>query len=568
MWNDKIVISTQLDDKNKFIQNNNTEWLGFVADTVTTESEVRQLLTENPFLEEYDVLLFGDNVPEGECSLWDLLFSSDCVIYALIFRRSLLVHTGSFNTLLPGNDFYEMVLRLAEKGKVYSVPCTAEKKANFEPVTMAFILRRYLPQLKEQNLLDECFLRILQIAEMQNQSEQFNAALKEFLDTDDKYEAIASDTAPCLVIVADNICHGVVEEFGNKLADALVTLGQAVITTNNRYGNYQEQSATELVQQLYKAIIGFQSPAFTKSTFHKMKGEKYQFWFDNPIFSLAHFTTFPRQLHILCHDSDYARYIREHYVLENVTQFPLAADIGKIIRKEESYDLVFIGAYLSYVEPHYEDQLSCLFYRYMSSHPHSTVEQGIRAIWNDMDITYNETLFLETVAFLWGVCLDLMKNYRHKVVETILTAGIPMHVFGDSWKLYTGLGAENLIYHPEVCGDEALEIWSKAKIGLNIMNGHKHGMTERIANIMLCGACCLSDETSYLKENFRVGEEIVLFNPDKLEELPDKIRYLLEHNEERQRIASAGQLNAQNNHTWRKRAEELLELIQEEKRII
>ena len=120
---------------------------------------------------------------------------------------------------------------------------------------------------------------------------------------------------------------------------------------------------------------------------------------------------------------------------------------------------------------------------------------------------------------------------------------------------------ENLIIHPKVMAEESLQIWAQAKIGLNIMNGHKAGMTERIANIMLSGACCLSDETSYLKEHFADGEDIVLFRADYLDGLVDKIRYLLQNDEVREKIASNGKEKALREHTWRKRTEELLELI-------
>lgn len=564
MWTSKISISMQRKDKNRFIQNCNTEWIGFVDDEVSTEEELRGLLEENPFLEEYDVLLFGDNVPEGECTFGELLASPECVIYALFFRKSLLIYTGAFNSLLAGGESYEMLLRLAEKGSVYSIPCAAQKPADFAPVTMAYIIRRYLNVLKEYNLLDEYFLQIFQMAESQNKSEDFKLAVDTFLNKEDEYEKFVADTAPWLILVANDDCHGVVTEFGRMLADALVSLGQAVITTNDRYGDYKSLSAEDLVQQVYKAIIGFQSPAFEKPLFSAMKGKKYQFWFDNPIFSIEHFAAIPKHMHVLCHDGDYVRYMREHYMLNNAMQFPLAGETGEIFRGEESYDLVFVGTYLTCAETDYKDEFQNRFYQYMITHPRSTVEEGIRAIWDEQGIAYDESLFLETVISLWGVCYDLLKNYRHQVIETILGAGIQMHVFGNTWKVYNGPGKENLVCHPEVCGDEALEVWSKAKIGLNIMNGHKHGMTERIANIMLCGACCLSDETSYLKENFREGEEIMLFDADKLEELPGKIKYLLEHDEERRSIAEAGQKKAQSEHTWRKRAEQLLKMTSEE----
>ncbi|MBQ8822686.1 MAG: glycosyltransferase family 1 protein [Lachnospiraceae bacterium] len=550
-----------IEGKNSFIQKSDTEWIGFADGDITSKEELCQILEENSFLLDYDVILFGDNVPEGECDQLSLLACPQSVIFAILFRKSLLVSSGSYNKLLAGNCNYEFLLRLAERGGVYAIPCGADKGAEFHPGTMAYILRRYMEMLKKNGCLDEMFMRFLEVAGQLGVKDEFNTSLKLLLDDTTKYESLVTNTAPILILIGNDICNGVVAAFGDLLADALSGLGQAVITTNGRFGDYHETSLDVILGRIYKAIIGFQSPVLESEAFQKVKGLKYQFWFDNPLFSLDYFSKMSKQTHVLCHDADYVRYIREHFLVERATQFPLAGEVCGLERGEEVYDLVFVGGYLPYTEHSYKDCFKQEFMEYMMEHPSYTVEQGIRALWQKHDIVYDEVRFLETVASLWDVCYVLMQNYRHRVVEAILSAGIQMHVFGESWKKYHGAGVENLIFHPEVCGEEALQIWNKAKIGLNIMNGHRHGMTERIANIMLCGSCCLSDETSYLREHFQDGEDIVLFRVEELEQLPGKIQYLLQRDEERRKIALAGQRRAQQEHTWRKRAEGLLEII-------
>ena len=118
-----------------------------------------------------------------------------------------------------------------------------------------------------------------------------------------------------------------------------------------------------------------------------------------------------------------------------------------------------------------------------------------------------------------------------------------------------------MIIHPAVYDKEPFKVWAQAKIGLNIMRGHKAGMTERIANIMLCKTCCLSDETTYLTEHFTDGEDIVLYKRTEPDALPEKIKYLLEHDEEREFIARNGRQKAMKEHTWKRRAEDLLRLL-------
>lgn len=549
--------------KNTFIQSSESEWIGFVDLSVTNKKELYHILEENLFLMDYDVILFGMDIPVGECDIFTMLKYPQNTIYALCFRKDLLIHTGCYNRFLAENNNYEFLLRLALKGRVYSIPCKAEKSTQFHPITMAYIIRHYMQMLKENNRLDETFLHFVHIAKQLGMADEFHKAMNTFLEDITEYRRITSDTAPCLIFVGDETCYGVVADFANLLADEFVRLGQAVITTNDRYGDYNKLPLEILLNQNYKAIIGFQSPALESDTFQQMTGNRYQFWFDNPIFSSDFFHKTSKQTHILCQDADYARFIRMHFGLENSVQFPPAGeDIGiKQDERDEIYDLVFIGSYISLPKANYEDDFCLKFHQYMLSHTECTVEQGIRNLWQAQGVEYDEQKFMQHIEKLQPVCFELLQNYRHRVVESILSAGIKLHVFGDSWKKYQGAGYENLIFHPQVIGEEALHVWGQSKIGLNIMNGHKDGMTERIANIMLSGACCLSDETSYLKEHFQDGEDIVLYRANDLEQLPNKIRYLLQHKEERERIARAGREKALREHTWHKRAEVLLELI-------
>ena len=554
-----------LKEKNAFIQSTETEWIGFADGGVTGEEELRQILEENPFLMDYDVILFGNDVPEGECTHFELLAQPQCVIYAFFFRKSLLVYSGSYNRFLAGNGNYEFLLRLAKRGNVYAIPSSADKQVDFYPMTMAYIVRYYMETLKENGKLDTTFLRFVQLAEQTEKIAEFNKEMNSFLADAKKYESISCDTAPCLIMVSDDKeWYGVVDGFANSVADELVGLGQAVITTNDRYGNYNNLPKDLFLNQIYKAIIGFQSPALQSETFRNMKGVRYQFLLDNPVFFTDFFKKTPKQTRFLCQDANYAGFLREHFQIEKAVQFPPAGIVVKEDEQERIYDLVFIGSYIPFVQTECEDDFAKEFAEYMQEHVDCTVEQGVCEIWKKRGIPYNEEQFIQTLSELGDVCHNLLRVYRHRVVEAILDAGITLHVFGDSWRNYQGRGHENLMIHPKVMAKEALQIWSQAKIGLNIMNGHKAGMTERVANIMLCGACCLSDETSYLKEHFADGEDIALFRTDRLDALVGQIRYLLEHDDEREKIAKKGQEKALREHTWKKRTEELLTIIHNE----
>jgi len=86
-------------------------------------------------------------------------------------------------------------------------------------------------------------------------------------------------------------------------------------------------------------------------------------------------------------------------------------------------------------------------------------------------------------------------------------------------------------------------------------------MTERIANILLSGAVCLTDTTTYLAENFGDGEELCLFSPEHLEKIPGIIDRLLRDEAYRRAIAAAGYRKASEEYTWERRAEAMIRIL-------
>lgn len=547
--------------KNSFIQSTQGEWIGFIDKSVTDKEEIGCILEETPFLQEYDVVLFGAEYLDGEVSLLDMLGCLQGVVYAFYIRRELLIKTGCFNELLVGNTNYEFLLRAAKMGRVYVIPCNAEKEVTFNSFTRAYIVRHYMTFLKETGWLDDVFLRVVQLAESLGVSAEFNQKMKAFLSDIKEYEMVTENTAPCLIFVGDNTCAGVLSGFAMYLADELVALGQAVVTTDDKYGDYNNISTEQLLNQSYKAIIGFQAPVFTKTLLHGMKGKKVQFWFDDPIFSRDFFANHEKDTYILCQDGNYAEFIRRHFDIPNSIQFPPGGMIIDNLSNEKNYDVTFVGNYEPLSECVYDDLFDKGFFDYMIEHPDSTFEQGMREYLYLQGIACGEMELMAYLQKVRKVCQDVLHRERHFMIEKIVSSGIKLHVFSENWEMYQGKGRENLIIHPMIYGEEPYRVWAQSKIGLNIMRGHKAGMTERIANIMLCGACCLSDETVYLRDYFIDGEDIVLFKRTELDELPAKIQYLLKHDEERERIATAGYEKALREHTWRKRAEQLLELL-------
>ena len=73
------------------------------------------------------------------------------------------------------------------------------------------------------------------------------------------------------------------------------------------------------------------------------------------------------------------------------------------------------------------------------------------------------------------------------------------------------------------------------------------------------GACLITDWKINLPEMFEPDAEIVAYRTP--EECAEKVRYLLDHESERQAIAAAGQRRTLQDHTYEKRSEQLDSIV-------
>ena len=332
---------------------------------------------------------------------------------------------------------------------------------------------------------------------------------------------------------------------------ALADNGQAVIELGQNEADYDKVQG-----MLAKGIIGFQTKALEIDFFRKIRGPKFQFWFDNPLRTVNILREQPEDYYVLCQDADHAELIRKHYHTANAVQFPPGGVEQPFWEGDRPYDVMFMGTF-------FPDEYEALserqkeFYDHMKQNPDLTFEKGFLEMMGD---EAEESSLPEAMLELKPACRAVIARFKNAVIKTILDAGITLHVYGDSWRLASFCEHENLVIHPQVSMEESIQEYQRAKIGLNIMSWYKAGMTERVANIMLAGAVCLSDETTYLKEHTENGKEIVLYHLWELEKIPEMILHLLQNPGERKRIARQGYEKATREFSWNVRAKQLVEL--------
>lgn len=113
-------------------------------------------------------------------------------------------------------------------------------------------------------------------------------------------------------------------------------------------------------------------------------------------------------------------------------------------------------------------------------------------------------------------------------------------------------------------GSEMYQLLMNSRIVLNnhgTVAGNYAG-NMRIFEATGVGSCLLTDAKSNLKDLFDINNEIVVYHD--AEECADKIKWLLENEEERKLIALAGQRRTLQYHTVESRCKDIIEIIQSE----
>ena len=587
-------------NNNRIITDMQSEYVIIANEACTNVNEIMGIVSDNIFLLDYDCIIFGENVPQGEVNWKQLLLSFNMIVYGIILRKDVFCYTGCFNEKLETGIYYELAVRIAyyihmkdkswekissvNQRSVYCVQCGIDdthlvgKSNNEESITLsedssnssifftyAYIIRRYMNELKLCDMLDAVLKEVMSYADKTQYTKKFSDYINNFLDNERMYTYVVQNTSPYYIITGDETCHGVLKRFALKLADALANRGQAVITSDGTYSMTTSEGDNITLEKLesmnLKGVIGFQSIVLFRDYFKRFKCPKYIFWFDNPMYFRSLFHNIDDKYYFLCQDKYYAEFIKKYYGAANSIQFPPAGeDAGYSNNDKRIYDIVFIGACNYVNDGCARDDFQKEYYEYMKSNPDKTFEYGLSKLLEIKNYVVDKDKFLDILESLADVCRNVVNYYRTKVLETILEAGIKVDVYGDTWDRYCGEGKENLIIHDAVTVDESLKVWGQAKIGLNVMTWHKAGMTERIANICMSGAVCLTERTDYLDKEFRNYEDIVMFDLKKLDELPDIIRKLLVDGELRSRVSGNAYNKAIMNHTWDARARELIQM--------
>lgn len=329
----------------------------------------------------------------------------------------------------------------------------------------------------------------------------------------------------------------------------------------------------EQVIQSYKIDIIFTCNAILYSETQNITGARYVTYLcDHPSENRDRLQKLGKDAVVFVCDMFHVQYIQKYYPnIKNVSFIPLSGSYCflDIPYQKRKYDVVFTG---SYANPEKLYQNMMLQYegvlnqfvqsmiRQLENNPNYTIEHCLKIVLEQNRVSVSDEEFNELTEEFFCVSHYARFYYRDCVMRILVENGIQVHVFGNGWEDFEGLGKDNLILENgnEIIAREAV---ANAKISLNVMPWFKAGFQERIATAMLSETVALTDESMYINENF-TNKELCTYALDNLIKLPELVQTLLENEEDAAQIAKNGKKRADAELTWQYRAKQMIHYIE------
>ena len=140
-----------------------------------------------------------------------------------------------------------------------------------------------------------------------------------------------------------------------------------------------------------------------------------------------------------------------------------------------------------------------------------------------------------------------------------------LDVWGNAWERADAPVLQSSIRGEAIFGDSYAATITATRINLGLLSERVPGavsgdqVTSRTFHIPACGGFLLHERTPELADHYIEGREVACFGSP--EELTEKVRYYLDHETERVRIARAGYSRCVRDHSLKNRAEAIIEMF-------
>lgn len=372
--------------------------------------------------------------------------------------------------------------------------------------------------------------------------------------------------------------------FTTELRQAFEAMGYQSFTYDARAELQSKQALKELLVRSFAA--GGESAQFTGITFNNLGynlalSEEITIWeaydipyinilMDHPFHYGKPLAAAPGSSIVLCTDRNHVRYLRRFFPNIRRADFLPHAGVELACKhkplRERGIDVLYAGALpiytvakmipdLSSIQEVDGQQMAQSVLDELVHHPEKTTEQVIEDYLKTKRNDISDTRLQEIIVKMRFLDSYATSFFREQAVRILVESGISVTAYGTGWNQCEWSDNPYLTYGGKVLAPQILPLMNNSKIVLNTMTWFKAGAHDRIFNGMLANAAVVTDNSTYLKQEFTDGRELCMFSLREISTLPERIFDLFGHMEKAQQMADCGYHAAFLRHTWKTRAE-------------
>lgn len=156
---------------------------------------------------------------------------------------------------------------------------------------------------------------------------------------------------------------------------------------------------------------------------------------------------------------------------------------------------------------------------------------------------------------------------RINVVAALADKGLNIDIYGKNWSSSPIATYPNINIHEPVNYWHTQDLMRSAKIVINFQALLRDGTHERVFAGMAARSVVMTNETPYLRELFKEGEELYFYNFNDLDTMVKDVQTILIDDKLREKISDSAWQAIKGIHTFEERAKTIVEIFNDVNRI-
>lgn len=386
-----------------------------------------------------------------------------------------------------------------------------------------------------------------------------------------------------LIFSSREICYNSNSFFANQMAMAFENIGYEAEVCEFTKDDDLDKVLTPFIGRTYKIILDFNS-LMTRMVeedgtplLDLIDGPFYDYILDHPLFHYNGLTAGLNNLNAILLDEAQKRYVERFYKgVKHAVMMPLGATEALTVKKleENPKNILFMGTYDSPQKLY--DMVECStepLKSYMKQliemrlyEPELPMEEAFEQLLKEKGEEIPDAQFALYMNAMYPVDAYIRDYYRKVALDTLAKAKIPVKVVGDGWEKYNSPNETYLTREKAVVFSLSFEKIAKEHILLNNSPIFNRGAHDRIYAGMANRCVVMTDTNPYLRKEMKDGENICLYSLKDMQTVVDVAEELLTNPARCKRIEEQAYAEYLEKHSWEKRVQQLLEMVERRRR--